>query len=858
MPVLSICIPTYNRAFYLLKTLESITKEKIFLETDDVEIVVSNNCSIDDTDEICRKYQEKFPDKFVYIKQETPMPWQYHMIKPAIYGHGKYAKLNNDTCYFEKGALEKIIKYLKENEDTEFLFINNKETKTPLISKYSTFDDFLKNISYDITWLGSFLCKKDIYNSIEPSIEHYDSLMPHVDVYGKWFLNNYNVTVWTEKLLFVQQVSKKGQSYNIAEVFGQKYFDILYDYVGKNNGLKKRTIEKEKEKIINFINHFYFDIKNQYTFKKSGYFCYMLKYYAFEPCFYYFYLLVLLKKISKFIYKKEKTDTLKVTKIFNVIKIKRNRHIENEWRELNKRNYTTLKQYNFMSRISVGKASYGKIDAVISNEGNEKLVIGNYCSIGEDVKFILASEHPYKGLSTYPFKVYFFNFEYEAKSKGDITIKDDVWIGSNAIILSGITIGQGAVVAAGSVVTKDVPPYVIVGGNPAKVIKYRFEPEVIEKLLSFNFKKLDDDVIKELKGKLYQEITKDNVDEILSEIKSKFKPPVLSICIPTYNRGKILYNRIKEYLKSDNQNFEIVVSDNNSPDNTVELMESIKDDRFIFVKNDENRGSFENAQRAYENAHGKYLMVVMDKDYFEMDYIEDLIEILSGNDFATGALRIDYKGEIQTKIYKTNKDKINKFCFAYRHPSGFLMNRKLLFESQATDKLRNLNPEIMAYAVDFYALSLAHYGNCIDIEIPFIRCTYPPFDGVKHSYSYSQGAKNLFFTPEYKFRIFEYFVNFMNKEFELKKNEQDKIMIKLSKRLCIDFTHGYLSILDAKNICDWYNLSEEFVSGEKKRNLRKEFLEMLENSNVFSSPSQKQKIIKNIKNKYRKERGFNS
>ena len=511
--------------------------------------------------------------------------------------------------------------------------------------------------------------------------------------------------------------------------------------------------------------------------------------------------------------------------------------------------------------LTIGKHTYGfnlsSVEYFCPN--NEiKLKIGDYCSIGPDVHFILASEHPYKGISTYPFKVKCLGESFEAKSKGDIVLGDDVWIGLGSIILSGVTIGQGAVVAAGSVVTKDVPPYAIVGGNPAKVIKYRFEPEVIEKLLSFNFKKLDDDIVKELKEKLYQEITKDNVDEILSEIKSKFKPPVLSICIPTYNRGKILYNRIKEYLKSNNQNFEIVVSDNNSPDNTVELMESIKDDRFIFVKNNENRGSFENAARAYENAHGKYLMVVMDKDYFEMDYIEDLIKILSSLDFASGALRIDYQGGIQTKIYETNKDKINKFCFAYRHPSGFLMNRKLLLESKATNKLRNLNPEIMAYAVDFYALSLAPHGNCVDIEIPFIRCTYPPFDGVKHSYSYSQGAKNLFFTPEYKFRIFEYFVNFMNKEFKLKKNEQDKIMIKLSRRLCMDFTHGYLSILDAKNICDWYNLSEEFVNEEKKRNLGKEFLGMFENSNVFSSPSQKQKIIKNIRHKYRKERGFNS
>lgn len=172
------------------------------------------------------------------------------------------------------------------------------------------------------------------------------------------------------------------------------------------------------------------------------------------------------------------------------------------------------------SYCSVGCYTYGfNPENVLHHSAtqNERLRIGNYCSIAPNVMFVLSSDHPYKGLSTYPFKVMILGHEFEAVSKGDIIIKDDVWIGLNSIILSGVTIGQGAVVAAGSVVTKDVPPYAIVGGNPAKVIKYRFEPEVIEKLLKFDYSKLTEEKVKSLGEKLYTKITKENVDELLKE-----------------------------------------------------------------------------------------------------------------------------------------------------------------------------------------------------------------------------------------------------------------------------------------------------------------------------------------------------
>lgn len=172
---------------------------------------------------------------------------------------------------------------------------------------------------------------------------------------------------------------------------------------------------------------------------------------------------------------------------------------------------------------NIGRFTYGfNLKNVLYHSKNksEKLIIGDFCSIAPYVQFILASDHPYKGLSTFPFKVKILGHDTEAISKGDIIVKDDVWIGLNSIILSGVTIGQGAIVAAGSVVTKDVPAYSIVGGNPARVIKYRFEPEVVEELKKFDFSTLTEDKVKKLGEKLYTEITKDNVKTIIAEIQN--------------------------------------------------------------------------------------------------------------------------------------------------------------------------------------------------------------------------------------------------------------------------------------------------------------------------------------------------
>ena len=103
------------------------------------------------------------------------------------------------------------------------------------------------------------------------------------------------------------------------------------------------------------------------------------------------------------------------------------------------------------------------------------------------MQVVINRNHPYNNVSNFGLKYNFLNKPGDILYKGDINVGNDVWIGNNVIVMPGVTIGNGAVIGAGAVVTKDVPPYAIVGGNPAKVIKYRFTEKQIEKLLEIKW-----------------------------------------------------------------------------------------------------------------------------------------------------------------------------------------------------------------------------------------------------------------------------------------------------------------------------------------------------------------------------------
>lgn len=165
----------------------------------------------------------------------------------------------------------------------------------------------------------------------------------------------------------------------------------------------------------------------------------------------------------------------------------------------------TLDQQVTNPNITVGRFSYysgyyhgHSFDEcaryLVTEEGADRLVIGSFCSIGSGASFIMAGNQGHRAdwISTFPFYWMseipaFEGAENGYRPAGDTVIGNDVWIGSEAIVLPGVTIGDGAVIGTRAVVTRDVPPYAIVGGNPARVIRMRFGDVQIARLLEMRW-----------------------------------------------------------------------------------------------------------------------------------------------------------------------------------------------------------------------------------------------------------------------------------------------------------------------------------------------------------------------------------
>lgn len=213
---------------------------------------------------------------------------------------------------------------------------------------------------------------------------------------------------------------------------------------------------------------------------------------------------------------------IKYLKLLNGIRFRfflniKRRLQEIEWRERNKHNHTSIdigvKNSNL---IQVGKQTYGHLKVETFGNTDEKLIIGNFVSIASEVTFILGGNHQIRSFSTYPLKSLLLGNDtvMDAQTKGPIIIEDEVWIGANCVIISGVTIGKSAIIAAGSVVTKDVPAFAIVGGNPAKFIKWRIPEELIPERIKYNLIDFDIDVLKKNHDLYYEVLTEDNLEAI--------------------------------------------------------------------------------------------------------------------------------------------------------------------------------------------------------------------------------------------------------------------------------------------------------------------------------------------------------
>jgi acetyltransferase-like isoleucine patch superfamily enzyme len=478
--LLSICIPTKNRAKTLFQSLESLVSQPIFFEGNDIEIIISDNASTDNTAEVAKAFVYKFPEKIKYYKNEIDLGDE-NFEMALKFGSGELLKLANDSLQWLPGSLSMMIELVKSTiqSKTPIFFLNQSRQTSSLISPFKDMDQLLNTCSYYLTWIGGYSIWKSSFENLDNFSRFKNLKLIQLDAFLRVVEKNNSGIICNIQFAKIFNIGRKG-GYSIAEVFGQNYLKILSEFKGFISE-DVMTVAK-KDVFENHIVPFYFS--DDHDFGKIDIVS-ELPEYSNEPYF---------KEILLYAANKRKNLRQK-----NLIQ-----QAPNRWRELNRHNETIISNVFNFDRVTVGKSTYGMLNIHQWGNDQEFLEIGHYVSIADNVTFLMGGNHEYRGISTFPVKVKMLGYQREALTKGRIKIGDDVWIGHNVLILSGVQVGQGAVIAAGSVVAKDIPPYSIVGGNPAKIIKYRFPEFIIKEMLKINYEKINPEHLAELGESLYE------------------------------------------------------------------------------------------------------------------------------------------------------------------------------------------------------------------------------------------------------------------------------------------------------------------------------------------------------------------
>lgn len=247
-PLLSICIPTYNRAEYLEKSIESIINQEVFSEGE-IEIVISDNCSTDDTYILCKKYENKINNFHYFRNDKNICDENFPLVLSKA--KGVFRKLCNDTLLFDNISLKYLLGLIKENlDDKPVIFFTGKKGK---VLYTNNLDDFLYKTSFLVTWIGGVGVWGDYYQNITDRNKNCEKKLWQVSFLLDYVTEKKKVMIINKEFCITQNVRNKNLSYGLYKIFYLNFLSILDEYRKRNLLSEKCYNFVEKDLLFKFF-----------------------------------------------------------------------------------------------------------------------------------------------------------------------------------------------------------------------------------------------------------------------------------------------------------------------------------------------------------------------------------------------------------------------------------------------------------------------------------------------------------------------------------------------------------------------------------------------------------------------------
>ena len=267
MPLLSICIPTYNRAGILKKTLEAIVAEEVFYDGNDIEITISDNASTDETQKVAEDFVKHYPGKIIYFRHKQAVDPHFNFKNSLDIGTGRWLKLHTDTAMPEKGKLPVLVEQHRRAESVNagVLIANEAFPKkgSDGFRCFKTPDELLGNVSIILANIALYSFRSDLYRAISDPFRYYQLYFPHIDLAFRLMLAGYPAAVSDDKYYIFQH--KKYHKRNEALIFDGGYLKLLEEYLAIGAITLERYRFEKKNALLLQIIPLYFDFHRKFN-----------------------------------------------------------------------------------------------------------------------------------------------------------------------------------------------------------------------------------------------------------------------------------------------------------------------------------------------------------------------------------------------------------------------------------------------------------------------------------------------------------------------------------------------------------------------------------------------------------------